>query len=288
MRALSSARDVVRRGFATHVFLAARLERRDAAQPAGLKAELRRPGLGKQLIVANVAKMRKLVARLDWRPPEGAWTSYGERNSYTDEDATRKDHFVRSVAGSAKWRLVWDIGCNTGRHSRIAAEHAGLVVGFDADPAPVELLYRELRGDRRILPLIVDAADPSPALGWRGTERKTLLERGRPDLVLALALVHHLAIGRNIPIRDIIEWLASLGGALVVEFPTREDPMVQKLLAAKREGLHADYRREVFEQCLHDAFDVARTEPLGSGTRVLYFATVRTSGAPTGLLGHRA
>jgi hypothetical protein len=100
-----------------------------------------------------------------------------------------------------------------------------------------------------------------------------LADRGRPDLVLALALVHHMAIGANVPVAQFVDWLAELGGALVIEFPTREDPMVETLLARKREGLHADYDREFFERCLGDAFDVQRREQLGSGTRVLYFAT---------------
>jgi SAM-dependent methyltransferase len=275
MRGLMSLRDRFRRGLATNVFLRARLERRDAGSPAGIKSELRRPGIGKQLVVANVRKMRKLVTRLEWNPPEGVWVTYGEHNTYTEEDARRKDDFVRAIATSKPWPLVWDVGCNNGRHARIAAEGGRHVVAIDADQGPVELLYRALRdaGDGRILPLTMNIADPSPGLGWRGLERKPLPARGRPDLVLALALVHHLAIGSNVPVTEIVDWLAALGGALLVEFPTREDPMVQQLLAPKRKGLHADYEREFFERCLHDAFDVRRSERLGSETRILYFAT---------------
>jgi SAM-dependent methyltransferase len=275
MRALMSFRDRFRRGFTTNVFLRARLEQRDVASPAGIKSELRRPGLGKQLVLANVRKLRKLVTTLEWNPPEGVWVTYGEHNTYTDEDARLKDEFVRAIATSRSWPLVWDLGCNTGRHSRIAAEGARHVVAIDADQGPVELLYRELRdaGDERILPLTMNIADPSPGLGWRGRERKPQLARGRPDLVLALALVHHVAIGANVPVREFVDWLATLGAAVVIEFPTREDPMVQKLLGRKREGLHPDYEREFFERCLHEAFDVRRSEHLGSATRILYFAT---------------
>jgi SAM-dependent methyltransferase len=176
---------------------------------------------------------------------------------------------------------VRDLGCNNGRHSCIAAEGAPHVVAIDAHQGRVELLYRELRDcgagrcNGKILPLTQNIADPSPGLGSRGLDRRPLFERGRPDLVLALALVHHVAIGASVPVREIIDWLASLGGALVVEFPTREDPMVQKLLAAKRDGLHPDYERGFFERCLHEAFDVRRSEHLGSGTRIPYFATPR-------------
>jgi SAM-dependent methyltransferase len=172
------------------------------------------------------------------------------------------------------WDLVWDIGCNNGRYSRIAAEVARTVVAFDAEQGPVELLYRELRAEAndRILPLTMNLADPSPGLGWRGLERRALADRGTPDLVLALALVHHVTIGANVPVKEFVDWLASLGAALVIEFPTREDPMVRKLLAPKREGLHPDYEIGFFERCLGEAFEVERSQRLESRTRVLYFA----------------
>src|SRR3954452_7845322 len=229
MRGLMSFRDRFRRGTTTNVFLHARLEARYADKPRETKQEVKRAGMGKQLILANVRKMRKFVARLEWDPPEGVWVAYGERNSYTDDDAKRKDDFVREVATSRDWNLVWDIGCNNGRYSRIAAEGARHALAVDADQGPVELLYRELRdaGDETILPLTMNLADPSPGLGWRGAERKSMADRGTPDLVLALALIHHVAISANVPVTEIVAWLASLGSALVIEFPTRDDPMVQ-------------------------------------------------------------
>jgi SAM-dependent methyltransferase len=277
MRALLSLRDRFRKGLFTNVFLHARLERRYADRAEQTGQEVRRV-FKKELFVANVRKMRRLVERLSWDPPQGVWTAYGERNSYSDDDARRKDEFVREVARSRDWRLVWDIGANNGRYSRIAAERATTVVAVDADQGPVELLYRDLREERdeRILPLRMNLADPSPGLGWRGLERRALAERGTPDLVLALALVHHVAIAANVPVREIVDWLASLGSALVIEFPTREDPMVKKLLAPKREGLHPDYELDFFERALKEAFEVERSERLESGTRVLYFARPST------------
>jgi hypothetical protein len=273
MRDLMSFRDRFRRGVFTNVFLHARLEARYADRPDQVKQEVKRV-FKKELFVANVRKMRKLVERLQWDPPQGVWTAYGERNTYTDDDARRKDDFVREVAGSRDWGLVWDIGANNGRYSRIAAEGARTVLAVDADEGPVELLYRDLRaeGDEQILTLTMNLADPSPGLGWRGLERRALAERGNPDLVLALALIHHVAISANVPVREFIDWLASLGSALVIEFPTREDPMVKKLLAPKREGLHPDYELSFFERRLAEAFEVERSERLESGTRVLYHA----------------
>ena len=167
MRALMSMRDRFRRGYLTNVFLQARLESRDAGPQAGITRELKRPGLAKQLIVANVRKMRKMVSRLEWDPPKGVWLAYGDHNTYSADDAERKDAFVRSVATSSPWQLAWDLGCNNGRHARILAESIPSVLAVDADPGPVELLYRNLRaaGDERILPLTMNLADPSPEIG---------------------------------------------------------------------------------------------------------------------------
>lgn len=289
MRGVSSFRDRFRKGFFTNVFLHAKLEARYADKGGEVKEEVRRV-MNKELVVANVKKMRKLVARLSWSPPQGVWVAYGEKNSYTGEDAARKDEFVREVATSQRWKLTWDIGANNGRYSQIAAEGSDYVLAVDYDQGPIELLYRSLRdasadtaGAGKILPLTMNLADPSPGLGWRGLERKALPDRGSPDLVLALALVHHVTIAANVPVREFLSWLASLGTALVIEFPTREDPMVKKLLAPKRDGLHPDYEREFFERSLAEVFDVERRERLKSGTRLLYFARPKGSGSPIDL-----
>jgi hypothetical protein len=274
MRGLMSFRDRFRRGMFSNVFLHAKLEARYADRPEQTKQEVKRL-FKKELFVANVRKMRKLVERLSWEPPEGVWTAYGERNTYSDEDARRKDDFVREVATSRDWNLVWDIGANNGRYSRIAAEGARTVLAVDADQGPVELLYRDLRGDaeERILPLTMNLADPSPGLGWRGLERRTLPARGKPDLVLALALVHHVAITGNVPVAEFLDWLRSLESALVIEFPDRDDPMVQRLLSGKVEKANPDYDRETFERALGERFEVERTERLAS--RTLYEARPR-------------
>ncbi|MCB0829980.1 MAG: hypothetical protein KDB64_03590, partial [Solirubrobacterales bacterium] len=169
------------------------------------------------------------------------------------------------------------MGCNDGAYSRIAAGSSKLVVAFDFDHATVEALYRSLReeGNTKILPLVSNLADPSPALGWRGLERKTLADRGAPDLMLALALIHHVSISANIPVADFLQWARDLETTLLIEFPKRTDPMVRALLANKHEGANPDYEEEIFERELESRFTVERREELPSGDRILYLARPR-------------
>jgi SAM-dependent methyltransferase len=168
---------------------------------------------------------------------------------------------------------VWDLGCNTGRFSKLAGRHADYVIAVDSDHASIERLYQELTqaGTPNVLPLVGDVADPSPALGWRGRERLPMLERGRPDLVLCLALVHHLAITANIPVADLVDWFAETGGELVIEFPLPDDPMVKRLLLNKDQR-YDDYCAEYFETSLQRRFRIRERLTLPSGTRILYHA----------------
>jgi SAM-dependent methyltransferase len=276
-RAVMSFRDLFRRGVLAHVVLHARLERKHAASARDVKRELRAAGFRKELIVANVRRLEKLVRRLDWDPGESEWSGYEATTSYSDADAERKDAFVRDIVHSRSWELVWDIGCNEGRHARIAAENARYVVALDGDAAVTDRFYRSLRDEAEttILPLVVDVTDPSPALGWHGVERRPLDARGRPELTVCLAVLHHVAITGNVPVPEFLAWLRELGTALVIEFPTRDDPRVARLLARKRRGAHPDYDREPFERALAERFDVERSEELAGGTRILYFGRPR-------------
>jgi hypothetical protein len=137
----------------------------------------------------------------------------------------------------------------------------------------VERLYRQLQAEGRtdILPLVNDLTNPSPGLGWRGRERRRLEERGKPDLILCLALLHHLVLTGNVPVSEVMEWLAELGGHLVVEMVTKEDPMARKLLLNKVDN-YLDYEVPAFEDHLGRHFEVLERQPLQSGTRILYFA----------------
>jgi hypothetical protein len=271
----SSARDRFRAGVFAHVRLHARLERRYQARKGDeVKQELRKARFSTSLIRGNALRLRKLVSKLHWKAGDTAWTNYRTTCTYSDADAEAKQAFVRQAVEASSPRFVWDMGANDGAYSRIAAECADHVLAFDLDHATVDALYRSLKeeGNEKILPLVANLADPSPGLGWRGRERRPLEQRGTPDLVLGLALIHHVAISANVPVREFVDYLHSLDARLVIEFVKREDPMVELLLSGKAEGTHPDYEVGEFERLLGERFEVERRQELPSGTRVLYEA----------------
>jgi SAM-dependent methyltransferase len=270
---LMSRRDLFRGGVFMHVYLQSKLQAKYGESKREITKEIRSSGFSKELITANVRGLKNIISKLEWKRGTSEWSHYAQNTSYTDQDSERKAEFVRAIVGERKRNLVWDLGCNTGRFSRIAAENSSCVVAMDSDHLAVEHLYRELRAENNhvIVPLKMNLADPSPAQGWLGKERKDLTERGTPDLVLALALIHHIVISANIPLKEFIDWLASFKSELVIEFITKEDPMVKKLLRNK-EDQYADYALESFERVLRARYATVHREALASGTRYLYYA----------------
>jgi hypothetical protein len=274
---LLSPRDLLRRGVLTHVYLHARSEGAWKAPARDVRGDLAAAGFHKELILANVSNLTKLVRGLALPRRESVWSGYGEEPGYRPEDREAKESFVREAVAERRWERVWDLGANTGEYSRIAAGNAGCVVALEADRDAVERLYEAGRreGLRNVLPLVCDLADPSPNQGWRGCERKDLAERGRPDLVLCLALIHHLVIGANLRLADFLDWLGGLSPFLVIEFVAREDPRVRGLLANRDAELYEDYDLPGFEAGLTARFEILRRREIAGGRRVLYFARSR-------------
>jgi SAM-dependent methyltransferase len=274
MRRLFGGARRFKAGVLKHVHLHDAVQSRNARSSTGeVRAELRDAGFSEELVKATVRAIDKLVRGLDWQPPASHWTAYQQTCSYSDADRAAKVEFVeRAIQGRS--RLTLDLGANDGTYSRIAAKHSDYVVAVESDAAVVDKLYRDLRdeGERRVLPIVMDLADPSPGIGWRGRERASFEQRAGAgaDAVLARAVIHHLAIGRNVPLPEIVDWLAALGRRVVVEFVEPADPMAQRLLANKPEGLFPDYRRDVFEKLLGERFTVEHRAELPSGTRTLY------------------
>lgn len=270
-----SVRDYFRSGVLAHVYLQSSLEKRYSGNTKDLRGAVADAGFHKEIIRNNVRGLQKLIRKLTWASDRSVWSHYATETSYDADETARKQAFVERAAASKteRWSMTWDLGCNTGTYSRIAAKYSDYVVAMDADHLAVDRLYRQLKEEdhTNILPLVMNLADPTPALGWRGAERKNLTERGRPDLILSLALIHHVVIAANIPVRDFVQWLASLGAALVIEFVTREDEMVQTLLRNKADQ-YSDYNTEYFEACLGEMFQIQERELLKGGRRIIYFA----------------
>lgn len=264
------------KGVFTHVRLQARAERKyaDVEREESLRAEVKRVGFGPKLIDAQLANLQRAVERLPWRQQSSTWSDYGDRAHYTDRDLQAKESFVAAAVAKAGRRdLVLDLGANDGRFSQVSVDAgAASVVAVDSDGVVIDRLYRRLRAndERRILPLVLDLSDPSPALGWRSRERPSFVDRVRPDLTLCLAVVHHLALTNTVPLDEIADFLADFGAALVVEFPHRDDVMAKRLLARKRSGLFDSYDVSNWELALQRRFAVRERLVLPSGTRTLY------------------
>ena len=279
LSALMSIRDYLRPGVLTHVLLQDKAQSRYNADDRDIRKDLRAAGFGPSLIKNNLRRLHRVVDRLEWSPSRSVWSEYGKEHSYQDEEVLKKYDFVRSVLTRRQWSLVWDVGCNTGTFSRLSAKHADYVLALDGDQLVLDRLYSELKreGCQRILPLVVDLADPTPGLGWKGLERRQLDVRGKPDLILALAFMHHLVIGRNIPLAEMVEWFARFGADLVIEFVGLDDPMVKRLLR-NRTGQRIAYSAEALELALNEHFGSVTQETLDSGNRTLYYAQARPNG----------
>jgi len=141
----------------------------------------------------------------------------------------------------------------------------------DIDPAAVEQDYLAVKanGEQHILPLVIDLTNPSPALGWAHHERESLLERGPVDLVMALALIHHLAISNNVPLPSVAQFFASAGKWAIVEFVPKSDSQVKRLLATRKD-IFDKYTEEGFEEAFAGYFTIAEKTPIPGSERTLY------------------
>jgi ribosomal protein L11 methylase PrmA len=268
--AMMSGRDLLRSGVAMHVSLQARAERR--FQGDAVRDDLRRAGFSTEMILANVRGLRKVVEGLAWDPSSSEWSGYAEDCKHVAAHRATKETFLRAAIDRVGPGRVLDLGANDGFFSRAAAESCEVVVAADADELVLDRLFESLAaaGSDRVQPLLVDLSNPSPRMGWRGQERSALAERARPDLVVAYAVIHHLVVGRSVPLAEVVGWLADFGCPVVLEWVGPEDPMARRLAANKRpEEIHLDYREWGLSPLVEEQFVVQREEPLPGGTRAL-------------------
>lgn len=260
-------------GLLAHLHLHAGAQRRAAAAAPTVRQPARRmTRLGQEALVDS---LRRLVERLRWTP-RGHWTEYGTQTSYTPAGAASKRQLVARFLDASAARTVWDLGANVGTYSGIAADGGRRVIAFDQDAASVEQHWQGLSAEARasVLPLVMDLSNPSPALGWGLEERRSLVQRGPADAMMALALVHHLAIGNNVPLERVAALLARLGRWAVVEFVPKDDPMTQRLLAA-RPDIFPGYTLDGFRDAFAQHFHIAEETRVEDSLRTLFLLEAR-------------
>lgn len=200
------------------------------------------------------------------------WGDYYSDTNYSEAAMQRKSSIVAEFIELASVQgPVWDLGANNGFFSRLAVKSGLQTVAFDIDPVAVEKNYRQCRdtGETLLLPLLQDLTNPSPALGWGNRERQSLGERGPVDLILALALIHHLAIANNLPFKYIGAFLADLCRYLIIEFVPRSDSQVQKMLAT-RNDIFSGYTQAEFEKEFSAFFKILASRRIDDSERVVY------------------
>lgn len=258
---------------ALHVVLPARLQR--VAARATVEQRVRGARLSRPALRELLSTFRRWIAGLRPRGLDRTtWADY-DAGIPSDETATVRA-FVERFVRETHARVVWDLGCNAGKYSEAAlAAGADYVVGFDSDAGALERAFaRASERSLRFTPLCVDLVNPSPAQGWRERERDGLIGRGPADAVLALAVVHHLAVARNIPLAEVAAMLVSLAPEGVVGFVPPTDARARALFRG-REDIFTSYTLERFVDALAARARILRQQALPGGERVLLSFSTR-------------
>jgi hypothetical protein len=256
-------------GLSTHIHLHSSAQKRYA--DVAIKEVRHGRKMSQDALLALVETLRNTIRGLEWKPTGTEWADYYSANNYSGHAFEHKQVLVEDWLSKIAPKTIWDLGANTGIFSRIAAGTGAYVISSDIDPAAVELNYRQVKENNHvnILPLVLDLANPSPALGWQNRERDSFLQRGPADVALALALVHHLAISNNVPLDQVAEFFAGCGEWLIVEFVPKSDSQVQKLLRS-RVDIFAEYTRPGFESAFGKWFVIQSSSAVRESERWLY------------------
>lgn len=268
-----SLTSLLKKGVFTNIYLHAKMQKAfSEAKPNKKNGTAKRMRHSKAMVVGTIQGLRRTVEKLKLQNTPTTWGTYDENHSYDDASYQQKKDFIQKHIKKKHWPQVWDIGCNTGTFSRLCSPHADTVLAIDGDSLAIEKLYQRQKQEPKsnILPLIMNLANISPAQGWQGSERKALEQRGTPDFLLCLALIHHMVISANIPIRDFIIWVRGLNGAVVLEFVGPEDEMTRHLLKNKV-NQYAEYTQENFESIVKEMFTIGESISLKGGSRTLYY-----------------
>lgn len=215
---------------------------------------------------ALISSLRAGINRINWKYPPTLWQDYQDDNSYSKQAFHHKEEIVKQYLSLIRPNVVWDLGANEGHYSQIAAQFANEVISLDGDPVCIDRLFNK---GISTLPLLMDLSTPSPAFGWGEQERKSLSERGPSDLLMALALVHHLRISCGVPFLHIAQYLSQMCRYLVIEFIPANDKKIEQMNPWNRIDQEG-YNEGIFVKDFLTYFEIKSRDPISDSGRVLF------------------
>jgi hypothetical protein len=261
-----------RLGLYLHLFLHSKSQQKH--KDSTIRFESVKKRFPKGSMIALLEGLKTTVENLHWNPRGTEWADYIDEGVHAQEYTEFKTKIVAQLLEEVKPLTVWDLGANTGIYSRLAAQKGSHVISFDVDPACVTKNYKLVRKNREtnILPLLQDLLNTSPSFGWGGTERLSVFKRNKPDLIMALAIIHHLAISANTPLASIAAQFAELAEHLIIEFVPKEDEKVQILLL-NRKDIFSEYSQSGFESAFTKFYTIKQIIPSDCNFRIFYLMT---------------
>lgn len=260
-----SKTSLFKKGVFKYVFLQQKFSANKTIARAHLKEEFSAQTFPKKALQNLINDLKKCIQSLHVSKDHSVWKNYDSQNSYKEADTRDKESFIERGLKILSSPTVIDLGCNTGRYSFLASKFSS-VISCDLDPSCLDDIYT--KKNPNVLPVVLNLMTPSPAMGWRLTERKDVFSRLKADSFMALALIHHLCISCNVPLKNFVRFLHSMAPQGIVEWVDKSDPMVQFLLR-NRADIFKDYTLENFEVLLSECFKIQDTLPLNDGTRKL-------------------
>jgi ribosomal protein L11 methylase PrmA len=258
----------------THVTLPAYFDRKALrAKPSPQAAKGKQFSLPKSGMTALISGLHKFISGLSLSGGSTVWGDYAADNSYSSDEAEKKRSNVAEFATTYTPGKFLDIGCNSGAYSAVMLKNgAGFGIGLEFDAGALNAAYTRAKTESlNFIPLYQNLANPSPAQGWDTSERASLTERLSADAIVALAVIHHLVIGCNVPMERALVWLIERAPRGIIEFVPTDDPMVQTLLAGRRGFTHS-YSEELFNSVLESRARVVKNEIVSqTGRRLVWY-----------------
>ena len=250
-----------------HIHLHAKYSTKNPTPQTGKNA-----AFSKKKLLNLVASLEVLITKLKLPESKSTWSDYydeaSQRTDYLEHKRTIIQQWLEKIKPVA---TAADLGANTGEFSKLMAAKNIETIASDFDPNCINALYNEIKknGEKNIVPIIIDLSKPSPAIGVNNEERDSFIKRTHVDLALALALIHHLAIGKNIPLEKIADLFQRMCRYLIIEFVPKQDEKIKLMLTGKKD-IYTAYKEENFLSSFKQYFSVLEKETIAGSERTIY------------------